>query len=199
MFIERHGWLAGLATVSLAVAMPASAQQRAALGPATFASVLAPGAGVKQASVARYELDREPVTNAEFLAFVQAHPEWRRDRAPRLFAEPTYLSQWEGPATLGARARPEQPVTQVSWYAARAYCQSQGARLPTWYEWEYAAAADETRIDARAIRHGRNASSAGIRGRRRATYPTSGARRRTFTAFATCTDSSGNGSRITPP
>ena len=42
-----------------------------------------------------------------------------------------------------------QPVTGVSWFAAEAYCESEGARLPTWHEWEFAAAADETRIDAR--------------------------------------------------
>lgn len=38
---------------------------------------------------------------------------------------------------------------QVSWLAASAYCDAQGARLPTWSEWEYAAAADESRRDAR--------------------------------------------------
>ena len=40
-------------------------------------------------------------------------------------------------------------MVNVSWFAAQAYCEAQGARLPTWTEWEYAAAADETRADAR--------------------------------------------------
>jgi formylglycine-generating enzyme required for sulfatase activity len=40
-------------------------------------------------------------------------------------------------------------VVDVSWFAAQAYCEAQGARLPTWSEWEYVAAADETRRDAR--------------------------------------------------
>jgi formylglycine-generating enzyme required for sulfatase activity len=41
------------------------------------------------------------------------------------------------------------PVTDVSWFAAGAFCEAEGARLPTWLEWEYAAAADATRTDAR--------------------------------------------------
>lgn len=99
--------------------------------------------------VAPFALMRTPVTNADFLAFVQAHPEWRRDRVAGVFAEPRYLSHWTGPATLGTGATPAQPVVQVSWFAASAYCEAQGARLPEWNEWEYAAAADERRLDAR--------------------------------------------------
>jgi formylglycine-generating enzyme required for sulfatase activity len=41
-------------------------------------------------------------------------------------------------------------VVNVSWFAADAYCEAQGARLPTWNEWEYVAAADRTRRDARS-------------------------------------------------
>jgi len=40
-------------------------------------------------------------------------------------------------------------VTHVSWFAAEAYCESEHARLPSWYEWEYVAAADATHADAR--------------------------------------------------
>ena len=54
-----------------------------------------------------------------------------------------------GPQALGPGAQPQQPVVNVSWFAADAYCGSQGARLPSWNEWEYAAAADESRKDAR--------------------------------------------------
>ena len=99
--------------------------------------------------IAPFALMRKPVTNAEFLAFVEQHPQWRRDRVAGVFAEARYLAHWPGPAKLGGKALPAQPVVQVSWFAAQAYCEAQGARLPTWLEWEYAAAADETRRDAR--------------------------------------------------
>ncbi len=99
--------------------------------------------------VAAFEMMREPVTNVQFLAFVRTHPDWQRGRTPTVFAESRYLQHWSGPLALGARALPMQPVTQVSWFAADAYCTAQGARLPTWSEWEYAAAADATRRDAR--------------------------------------------------
>lgn len=97
-----------------------------------------------------FALMRRPVTNAEFLAFVKTHPQWRRDRVATVFADGRYLSHWSGPVALGANALPAQPVTRVSWFAADAYCRARGARLPDWTEWEYAAAADETRRDARA-------------------------------------------------
>jgi len=100
--------------------------------------------------VAPFELMRRPVTNAEFLGFVSAHPEWRRDRVAKVFAEASYLRDWSSADQPGTQARPGQPVVNVSWFAADAYCRAQGARLPTWSEWEYVAAADETRTDARA-------------------------------------------------
>lgn len=102
-------------------------------------------------TLAAFELMRRPVSNADFLAFVRAHPQWQRDRAPKAFAEaPHYLAHWATPTSLGPAALPRQPVTGVSWFAASAYCEAQGARLPTWAEWEYTAAADATRRDARS-------------------------------------------------
>jgi formylglycine-generating enzyme len=96
-----------------------------------------------------FELRRSPVTVAEFAAFLRAHPEWQRGRAPVLFAEKSYLVSWAGAADPGAGLRASSPVVNVSWFAARAFCESENARLPTWLEWEFAAAADETRPDAR--------------------------------------------------
>ena len=99
--------------------------------------------------VAPFALMRRPVTNAEFLSFVKAHPDWRRDRIANVFAEARYLFHWRSATDPGSPALLQQPVTSVSWFAANAYCESIGARLPTWTEWEYVAAADESRRDAR--------------------------------------------------
>jgi formylglycine-generating enzyme required for sulfatase activity len=114
----------------------------------TFRSALKYEAG-RSARIAPFVLQKRPVTNGEFLAFVQAHPQWRRDQVPTVFAAARYLSQWPAPARLDV-AQVAQPVVDVSWFAAQAYCKAQGARLPTWREWEYVAAADETRRDARS-------------------------------------------------
>lgn len=112
-------------------------------------SVLPPAPGMKKVAVSSYRLDRTPVTNADFARFVSKHPEWRRDRVTPLFAEKDYLTHWSSATDPGA-AIGRQPVVRVSWFAASAYCEARGARLPTWYEWEYAAAASGTRADARS-------------------------------------------------
>lgn len=95
-----------------------------------------------------FELDAFPVTNREYAAFVQRHPKWSRSRIAPLFAETSYLSHWEGDSEPGPAAPPDSPVTHVSWFAARAYCRSRGARLPTLDEWEYVARANATSRDA---------------------------------------------------
>lgn len=139
-----------LGVLVAAFAAPAFAADYARLPGGTFASALPADANNADVKLAPFQLRREPVTNAEFLAFVKAHPEWRRDRIAAVFAEPRYLAQWAAADALGAEAKPEQPVTQVSWFAAQAFCASEGARLPSWNEWEFAAAADATRTDARS-------------------------------------------------
>lgn len=109
-----------------------------------------PVAGEETVAVRPFLLQRHPVTNAEFLAFVTAHPHWRRGAVPAALAGADYLSHWAGALDPGAQAPAAQPVTRVSWFAAEAYCDAQHARLPDWYEWELAAAASPTARDARA-------------------------------------------------
>lgn len=97
--------------------------------------------------VGAFLLEERPVTNAEFLAFVREQESWRRGAVPSLFADPGYLSHWAGPLDLGATGA-EQPVTHVSWWAAREFCAARGRRLPYEAEWELAAMASATEPDA---------------------------------------------------
>lgn len=146
----RHA-LAAVGLLLASVLAPAAGQDEgwARMPGGAFQSVLDLKDATRGSTVGAFDLMRRPVTNEQFLAFVRANPRWRRDRVPATLAEPRYLSHWSAPDRLGASAHPRQPVTWVSWFAADAYCQSIGARLPTWIEWEYAAAADTGRADAR--------------------------------------------------
>jgi formylglycine-generating enzyme len=150
--LKRMLWLAVAIGASSANAEPQRAKpqadSRAAIPAGTFESVLPPAEGVKKVGVDAFRMDRTPVTNEQFAQFVQQHPQWRRDRVARVFADGMYLSHWQSPLGADASQR-DRPIVRVSWFAASAYCEALGARLPRWYEWEYVAAASETVADAR--------------------------------------------------
>jgi sulfatase modifying factor 1 len=140
--------LGGLLSLQAAAHDDAGSSRMAVIRGGQFESVLPPAPGLKRASVADFRLDRKPVTNAQFARFVRQHPDWRRDKIAAVFADDGYLSHWSSPAEPGTDIR-NQPVVRVSWFAASAFCGARGARLPTWYEWEYAAAASATLPDGR--------------------------------------------------
>lgn len=94
-------------------------------------------------SVAPFFLDRYVVTNGDFLAFVEENASWRRSQVKRIFTDEGYLKHWEGDLDIGADAMSDRPVVNVSWFAARAYAEWKGRRLPSTAEWEAAAAAGQ--------------------------------------------------------
>ncbi|HZJ01537.1 MAG TPA: formylglycine-generating enzyme family protein [Gemmatimonadaceae bacterium] len=102
----------------------------------------------ERVSVSSFALDTEPATRGDFLQFVRRNPEWRRSAVKSSVADRGYLSDWRGDFSPGAAADLARPVTSISRNAAMAYCASKGKRLPTTEEWEYVAAASETRRDA---------------------------------------------------
>lgn len=92
-------------------------------------------------SVKPFQIDKTPVTNAEFAQFVKANPKWQRGNVSVKQAESNYLKQWDKNGPKAADAN--KPVTNVSWFAAHAYCAAQGKRLPTNDEWEFVGLASE--------------------------------------------------------
>jgi len=84
--------------------------------------------------LAPFEIDRTPVTNAAYIAYMEATG-----------AEPPLY--WDGDAEAGwvsvamGRSKPvdpAQPVTHVSWQEADAFSRWAGKRLPSEQEWEAA-------------------------------------------------------------
>lgn len=102
---------------------------------------------VREIPVKAFFLDVLPVSNGDFLEFVRANPNWRRSNVKRIFADESYLKEWSGDLEPGTNAPLNVPVTEVSWFAAKAYADWKGKRLPTVSEWEYAASAGFTRAD----------------------------------------------------
>jgi sulfatase modifying factor 1 len=102
----------------------------------------------KPVFVKPFYIDIYPVTNADYLTFVKKKSDYRKSKIKGIYADKSYLFYWKSDLDFG-NVNPKSPVTNVSWFAAKKYCECQGKRLPTMEEWEYVAMADEKKIDAR--------------------------------------------------
>ena len=146
--------------IALLVASPAWAGEPASLPGGRFAPLFGLDVGQTDFPVAAFSLDVRQVSRAEWAAFLEANAGWRPGVPAKTLVDSRYLASWkavdvasESPldSARGERGRGaagHAPVVEVSYFAARAYCGWKGGRLPSTLEWEYAAAADETRRDA---------------------------------------------------
>lgn len=94
-------------------------------------------------NVSAFESMVYAVTVSQFAEFLKKNPEWSKEQVSSLFADESYLSNLKS-LTLSDKA----PMTSVSWFAAKAFCESNQMRLPTVSEWEYMAAASENKKNA---------------------------------------------------
>ena len=90
----------------------------------------------KPIPVKSFYLDKFPVTKKDYSEFIQKNPKWKKENTPQIFADDGYLEDWK---VKKEEFLQESPVTYISWFSAKAYCDSHGKRLPNAYEWEYAA------------------------------------------------------------
>lgn len=149
MKTQKTFWLLLLCSIFFYVpAIQAQVESMSEVGGGSYVPLY--GSDSEPVRVEPFMMDVYPTTNAEFLEFVKEQPNWQKTKVKKLFADDGYLSLWEGDTDFGD-LNPNAPVTSISWFAAKNYCESQGKRLPTMDEWEIAAMANEDLVDARKL------------------------------------------------
>ena len=102
-----------------------------------------PGLPPQRVAVPPFWIDRYPVTNAQFAAFVEATGYLQGASVPGVLKQNFLKHFQDGKPPVGQE---NHPVVYVSYEDALAYCQWAGKRLPTEVEWQLAAGGGDGRL-----------------------------------------------------
>ncbi len=147
MFYLKSIYLFYLLIISIAVSVAQNNKEMAYIKGGAFVPLYG-NTDKSKVKISDFLIDKYPVTNEQFLNFVKTHPEYSKTNMKGIFAEKNYLDYWIHDTSYGG-FNAKSPVTNVSWFAAKNYCECMGKRLPQMDEWEYVAMADEKTPDSR--------------------------------------------------
>jgi len=94
------------------------------------------GSDKQKVPVHAFQIDKYPVTNAQYKRFLDANPEHPVPFVDQNWAKPY---NWDHQSRTFPPDKAGHPVVLVSWHDAMAYARWAGKRLPTEEEWEKAA------------------------------------------------------------
>jgi formylglycine-generating enzyme required for sulfatase activity len=92
-------------------------------------------------------IDSHHVTEVQFQSFLKSRPSWIDPRESEGLVDKKLLDYWTSKKSRQLTKK-YYPAVYVTWFAAEAYCESKGGRLPSTFEWEYLARASETDKDS---------------------------------------------------
>ena len=100
---------------------------------------------VHEVTISPFLIDKYPITNESYAAFLEESPLWRPGARNTLLLDEDYLATWENGIMPSSLA--QHPVVWVSWWQAlKGYCAWRDGRLPTEAEWEFAGRGTDNRV-----------------------------------------------------